>query len=689
MLTRIVCLICLLFSSSLLAQQTRSVLFISSYHPGFPTFFDQLAGLRDVLQEEDLRLDIEFLDSKRFASYEDRFQRGLEYKLSALPSYDLIITADDAATWFATQHRDSLFTDTPIVFFGVNDTKFGLSFNQVPQVTGILEATANRETIETIHALFGNDSPLYIITDATPTGQLDFQRFEFELQNMGIEDYQVLSLTNLSHQQLLREASSLRSAGAIVMISCYRDYNGESREFSATLSELRKRTQLPIFHLWRHSIGEGILGGKVVSHLHQARSAATMALAILNGADPSGFAVDPQPPTHFLFDYNIMQEFGLDPADMPAGSEFINLPPDQNSLLPRVLLAAGAFITVLGLTVIGLLVRIKIKHRQELRIRRSNQELQYKVSERTQELEHSNRETENLLRLRNSILDNTVASIVLVKGDAIQWVNRHAETLFGYSENELIGKPVSNLYHQHQDYRRVTIESPKILARGDAYQGEYAFRRKDGSSGWGMFSGKALNPDNLEEGVLFMLVDFTSRKDMENQLLEANKALEQLVITDHLTRIHNRRFASEQIQAEITRCQRYGMLFAVILIDIDHFKHINDQFGHDTGDAALIQVAQLVKQQCREVDTVARWGGEEFLVVCPETNLQQAEQLAELLRQRMMELSRGLPCQITASFGVAAYQENATIESLLKAADAALYDAKHSRNCVKVANATH
>jgi len=170
MCKHIVCMIFFLFSSSLLAQQSRSVLFISSYHPGFPTFFDQLAGLRSVLEEDNLRLDIEFLDSKRFASYEELFQQSLEYKLSALPPYDLIITADDAATWFATQHRNSLFADTPIVFFGVNDMKFGLSFNQVPQVTGILEATANRENIELIHQLFGEDSPLYVITDATPHG---------------------------------------------------------------------------------------------------------------------------------------------------------------------------------------------------------------------------------------------------------------------------------------------------------------------------------------------------------------------------------------------------------------------------------------------------------------------------------------------------------------------------------------
>ncbi|MGB1058757.1 MAG: hypothetical protein ACPGZU_01395, partial [Ketobacter sp.] len=128
MLKCIVFLIALVFSSGLLSQEARSVLFISSYHPGFPTFFDQLAGLRSVLQGENLRLDMEFLDSKRFVSYEDLFQQGLEYKLSVLPAYDVIITADDAATWFATQHRESLFADTPIVFFGVNDMNFGLSF---------------------------------------------------------------------------------------------------------------------------------------------------------------------------------------------------------------------------------------------------------------------------------------------------------------------------------------------------------------------------------------------------------------------------------------------------------------------------------------------------------------------------------------------------------------------------------
>jgi len=140
---------------------------------------------------------------------------------------------------------------------------------------------------------------------------------------------------------------------------------------------------------------------------------------------------------------------------------------------------------------------------------------------------------------------------------------------------------------------------------------------------------------------------------------------------------------AQMIDKEINRARRYANPFSVILLDIDHFKQLNDSHGHLLGDEVLKGIAGVLRQTCRQTDTVARWGGEEFLVLCPSTPLEEAEKLAELLRQRLMECHFGLPEPVTASFGVAQYRADLSLDALLADADSALYRAKESRNCVK------
>jgi len=496
-------------------------------------------------------------------------------------------------------------------------------------------------------------------------------------------NYRILSLAELSFDEFMTAASRLKGPGTMIIISCHRDRTGVTHDFASTIAWLRQHTRLPIFHLWSHGVGDGILGGKVVSHYNQARTAAQLAQEVIDGRDIASIPVVSESPNKYLFDYAVMQEFNLRPADMPLNSQFVNLPAEEHPLLGRLLWLGAGSVTVLALIVIGLLLKIRSRQRREAKVLSANQELELKVAERTQDLARLNNETGSLLRLRNSMLDNTVACIVLLRNDTIQWVNQHTEELFGYQPDELIGRSVATLYRHAMDHKRVARESPAILRRGETYQGELTFVRKDGSTLWALYSGKALNPDDLAEGVLYVLVDFTARKSMEDQLKKMNQTLETLAITDHLTGIRNRRYVTEQVEGEIQRYNRYQSAFSLILVDIDHFKSINDQFGHATGDDALIQVANILQSGCRKVDTVGRWGGEEFMILCPETSHAQALQLAEILRQRIMQQNTLLPTRITASFGVATYQPLESLETLLRQVDAALYQAKEMRNCVR------
>jgi diguanylate cyclase (GGDEF)-like protein len=154
---------------------------------------------------------------------------------------------------------------------------------------------------------------------------------------------------------------------------------------------------------------------------------------------------------------------------------------------------------------------------------------------------------------------------------------------------------------------------------------------------------------------------------------------------DALTEIPNRRALEETLAAEISRAERFGHGLAVVLLDLDHFKKTNDTHGHAAGDQLLREVARLLAASARQGDTVARWGGEEFVAVLPETSRAGALQLAERLRAAIGRVSLG-PMRASASCGVASFLPGDSTETLLAAADAALYRAKENgRNRTEIA----
>jgi len=172
----------------------------------------------------------------------------------------------------------------------------------------------------------------------------------------------------------------------------------------------------------------------------------------------------------------------------------------------------------------------------------------------------------------------------------------------------------------------------------------------------------------------------------EVEKLEQEQESERLLImtmTDPLTRLYNRVKVDEILDYEVVQSKRYNRNLAVILLDLDHFKMVNDDFGHQVGDDVLIHVAELLRDNTRVSDTVARWGGEEFIIVCTTTSLDEVYNIAEKLRQCIEVHFFPMGRQLTASFGVAQYILGESKESLIKRADDALYEAKKiSRNLV-------
>jgi diguanylate cyclase (GGDEF)-like protein len=147
---------------------------------------------------------------------------------------------------------------------------------------------------------------------------------------------------------------------------------------------------------------------------------------------------------------------------------------------------------------------------------------------------------------------------------------------------------------------------------------------------------------------------------------------------DYLTGLFNRSKFDDKLAEEMLRAELYHELFSIILVDIDHFKAVNDQYGHDVGDAVLKEVTHLLSKQIRLTDTLARWGGEEFIILCPNTDISAAVTLAEVLRTAIEHHHFDTVEHKTASFGVTQYHSRLDPITLFKHVDHALYQAKET-----------
>jgi diguanylate cyclase (GGDEF)-like protein/PAS domain S-box-containing protein len=198
--------------------------------------------------------------------------------------------------------------------------------------------------------------------------------------------------------------------------------------------------------------------------------------------------------------------------------------------------------------------------------------------------------------------------------------------------------------------------------------------------------------DYLPEPVQILAVTVAKQVAMALANLNLRESLHKQAIVDPLTGLFNRRYMEESFEREIFRAKRREAPIGVIMVDLDHFKRINDNFGHEAGDLMLVSLAGLLKKNIRREDIPCRFGGEEFLLIMPETSLDITRQRAEMLRELIsaMEVKHlGLSLgKVTASFGVACYPNNgASVEEVVRAADAALYRAKEGgRNRVELAN---
>jgi PAS domain S-box-containing protein len=312
-------------------ESLHKVLFLSSYHPGFPTFFQQIEGITSVFEGKPILFDIEFMDSKRFPDREnlDNFYRSLSTKLSRIEPYDALITGDDNALSFVLDHQQELFPDLPIVFMGVNNVNRALEQNANHYITGVVEAVSMKETLEMMTRLHPKAKRVFALVDATPSGQGDLATFYQYKDTFTPVILSEISLSDLSFDEFATQLKSLGDADIVLLLSAYRDKNDKSLLFQESLQLIKKNLSRPLYHLWIHGIGDGILGGKVISHYEQGKAAAEIAQEVLSGRPVLDIIVTNESPNSYVFDYRELQRFGLNIPDLLEGSVILNEPRSQ------------------------------------------------------------------------------------------------------------------------------------------------------------------------------------------------------------------------------------------------------------------------------------------------------------------------------------------------------------------------
>jgi len=209
------------------------------------------------------------------------------------------------------------------------------------------------------------------------------------------------------------------------------------------------------------------------------------------------------------------------------------------------------------------------------------------------------------------------------------------------------------------------------------FNGEEVFCRQDGTTFVAEVAGEPLFEQGRGISAVIIFRDITERKRMEEQLHE-------LCNTDPLTKAFNRRYFLEVLENEVQRSKRYGTPFALVMGDVDRFKRVNDDFGHQAGDRVLQGVVAAIQERIRSSDIFARWGGEEFVLLLANTTIESAVPLVENIRANIRALNIGEVGTVTISFGVTVFRESDTIDTLLSRADKLLYDAKAAgRDCVR------
>jgi diguanylate cyclase (GGDEF)-like protein/PAS domain S-box-containing protein len=288
------------------------------------------------------------------------------------------------------------------------------------------------------------------------------------------------------------------------------------------------------------------------------------------------------------------------------------------------------------------------------------------------------------------LLDNLIDGLYLVDRDGrITYWNKAAENLSGYTADEVLGKRCSDniLMHVDEQGNSLCDRCPlqNAIADGLSQTAEINLLHKEG---YRLPVAIRIAPIRDGSGEIIGAAEVFCDNSAKVEAAQKIKELEDLIYTDQLTGVANRKYLETFINSRLEEMRRHNGTFGVLFLDIDHFKSINDTYGHDIGDDVLKMVAQTLVKNLRAFDAVGRWGGEEFICVITHASEDNLSKVAEKLRKLVEHSSlivNNLPVSVTISIGALVARQDDALESIVRRADKLMYQSKTcGRNCVTV-----
>lgn len=685
---QIVVITCSFYPALLLhAQDRKSVLFISSYDDTYELVPDEIQGILNVFDKENINLDTEFMDTKRFDTAENAelFYGYLKYKMENLDKYDAIIVGDDPALQFAVKYQDDIFKDIPIIFLGINDLNAATEAGNKDNITGIVQDTSLENNIQIALNINPKATGIVALVDGTLTGQGDKDQF-YSIKDVFPEtQFSDIDSSKYTFDEVASQLKKIDERTIVLYLNMGMDITGETKTISEMVDMITANTNVPVYRATEGGVGEGLLGGEKVSFLKMGEIAAGMAVDIFNGTPVENIDVIYDTPHEIVFDYNVIQKFGISENLLPEGSKIINKEPsffeENKTLVTYVIIVFCALVAICFVIALDNIKRRKFQKKLEktndelseafLEISSIEEELrsQYETSqEYLKEIELLNQKYEISVKVTDSAVWelDTYTGKISISSNFGEIINQEVESeedvevfskkIFGNDFYEILRKEY--LFVKDGLKSEINVQLPVVTSKENK---------------WVLVRGQGVkNQDGNIDLLYGIILDITAIKEQE-------KNIENLAKHDYLTSLPNRLYYVSELNNLIEK----GRPCSVMILDIDNFKEINDTLGHVYGDKVLKSfAARILEDFGNENIFISRFGGDEFVLLLPEINenteIEKFLKKYRLNQERIIKIN-GIDNYITFSIGISKYPyDGEDSDQLIMNADTAMYRVKNS-----------
>lgn len=384
------------------------VLFISSYSYEWPTVPQQLEGIQRTLSE-DVSLVVYCMNTKDVndAQSQQMFYESMAYMLDQTEPFDAVITGDDDALRFVMTYREELFAGVPVVFEGVNNLQAAQQADRDPLITGVVEQISYTDNLDLALRITPDAAKVVALLDDTATGEGERVQYYAQAANYPQLAFSEINASALTEQQLTQAIAALETDTIFLYLCASTDCEGRAYTNARICRIIRENAAVPCYRFVSAGIGQGVLGGNIVSLEESGVIAAEMVMRILDGEPVSQIPVQTESPNSYVFDYSVMQKFGIERSQMPADAELINYVPTFAERHGRVVAITIAIMLAACLLVIAVIRSASARQQNALLIRKNNE-----LAEAIAEVEKANQAKSRFLSGVSHELRTPLSAIV-------------------------------------------------------------------------------------------------------------------------------------------------------------------------------------------------------------------------------------------------------------------------------------